>query len=388
MSPLQTPHAYMSIPNIGEQIRSIPGHGYPVGVETAAEQIRAWAIELGFAAVGFSRATRVSDRDAEALDAWLDTGKHGEMTYLDTQRQVKKDPSRVLAGAKSVIVVLDAYATRQDPSQADTSDESGRIARYARGRDYHKTLKRRLYALSDRISAELSPPRAEDGSPGVRSFVDTAPVMERQLAARAGLGAIGKHTLLIHPRWGSWFFLGGILTTLELPAESRVVPDLCGGCTKCIDACPTGAIKPYSVDATRCISYLTIEHRSDIDPEVHGAMRDAGYVFGCDICQEVCPHNQPLPASSARVTSIPESHDAYTAFEDAPDRVRGGQGFDLLKVLGWSEADRQAAVQRSSMKRAKLWMFKRNAAILAGKRVPATPSSESDERNGVDVDNA
>lgn len=341
----------------------------------AATQIRAWASELGFAGVGFACASPMDDRSCDALDDWLDKGKHGEMHYLDTQRQVKKDPAAVLPGAKSSVVVLDMYSSRQvgeQPSQLAPSN--GRIARYARGRDYHKEIKARLHALADRIESELNPPNAADGTRGVRAFVDTAPLMERQLAERAGLGAIGKHTLLIHPRWGSWCFIGGILTTLDLPTNERTVPDLCGSCSKCIDACPTGAIEPYSVDATKCISYLTIEHRSAIDEQFHSAMRDAEYVFGCDICQEVCPHNQPITPGSPRATALPEHSVAYQAFESAPDRTHQGTALDLLKVLGWSEEERRDAVERSAMKRAKLWMFQRNAAIVADSPIPDDPA--------------
>jgi epoxyqueuosine reductase len=200
------------------------------------------------------------------------------------------------------------------------------------------------------------------------------------------LGAVGKHTLLIHPRFGSWFFIGGVLTTLDLSSDADVrrVPDLCGSCTKCIDACPTGAIEPYSVDATRCISYLTIEHRSLIAAEFEEPMRDAGFIYGCDICQEVCPHNQPLPAGSARAAGVADANAAYSAFESGVDRVEQGTRFDLLRVLGWSEEDKRVALQRSAMKRAKRWMFKRNALVVLGR--PQDPALE--ERDGVDVDNA
>jgi epoxyqueuosine reductase len=226
--------------------------------------------------------------------------------------------------------------------------------------------KRRLHELCDSLRGAF---------PGelFRAFVDTAPVLEREHAARAGLGWVGKHTLLIHPRRGSFFFLGGIATSLSLPAipERRPEPDHCGTCTRCLDACPTRAITPYSLDASRCISYLTIEHRGVIGPEFHAVMND--WIFGCDVCQEVCPHN------SARGPGPPgaESH-APRAGQVGPDPVendRGGvirseyresrRSLPLLEVLGWDAEDRSRALSGSAMKRATLSMLRRNAIIAA-----------------------
>ncbi|MEM9660755.1 MAG: tRNA epoxyqueuosine(34) reductase QueG [Planctomycetota bacterium] len=185
-----------------------------------------------------------------------------------------------------------------------------------------------------------------------RAFTDTAPVSERELASRAGIGWVGKNTLVIHPRIGSWFFLGGILTTLPLepPAEHRPIRDHCGTCTRCIDACPTDAITPYSVDASRCISYLTIEHRSPIDPVFFESIGNR--IAGCDICQDVCPHNRPRPGV---LQPVPRGE--YT-----PNR----SGLDLFDVLGWSAADRAEALRGSALKRIKLDMFRRNALIAIG----------------------
>jgi len=220
----------------------------------------------------------------------------------------------------------------------------GKIARYARGRDYHDVIKKRLHALCDRLREEF--PGEE-----FRAFVDTAPVLEREYAARAGLGWVGKHTLLIHPRVGSYLLLGGVLTTMELAENEEAVADHCGTCTRCIDACPTNAITPYSVDATRCISYLTIERREAIAEEFHGPIGD--WMFGCDVCQEVCPHN------SARGEGW---EGARVLAEYSPRRA----GFDVMEVLGWTEEDRRGAFSGSSMKRATLAMMKRNAIIVAG----------------------
>ena len=278
-------------------------------------------------------------------EAWIGEGKHGEMDYLADRIEQMLDPNSVLEGARSVICVADRYASGADPPSH--GPPRGRIARYARGRDYHDVLRRRLR----RVAAAL-----EAHAPGhqARGVVDTAPLMERDHAQRAGIGLIGKNTLVIHPGEGSWMVLGEVLTTLEL--QPQALPewterdDPCGGCTRCIDACPTDAITPFSVDATRCISYSTIEHRDPIDESNFAAMGD--WLFGCDVCQEVCPHNHPV----RRTSELP----VLEVYQ--PRRV----GFDLLDVLSWTEADRREAFVTSSLKRAKLGMFKRNALICSG----------------------
>ncbi|MCA9291033.1 MAG: tRNA epoxyqueuosine(34) reductase QueG [Phycisphaerales bacterium] len=296
--------------------------------------------EAGFALAGV--APCLPPARPEVLRAWLAAGHHGEMSYLDTNLDALLDPNRVLDGARSVICVADRYHTglRDRP----TPPGFGRIARYARGDDYHRVIKRRLIALCDDLAAAHP-----DAS--FRACVDTAPLLEREHAARAGLGAIGKHTLLIERGIGSYLLLGEILTTLDLaPTTSSADANPCGRCTRCLDACPTDAITPFAVDATKCISYLTIEHRGPIDAALHEAIGD--WIFGCDICQEVCPHNQPT-----RRTRRAGTHAAY-----APRR----SGFDLLEVLGWDEDARRAAFTTSALKRAKLDMMKRNALIAAG----------------------
>lgn len=278
------------------------------------------------------------------MRAWLAQGKHGSMAYLAEHADLKADPSQLLDGATCAIMVADLYATRGGEPD-EVTDGHGRIARYARGGDYHKVIKKRLHALCDEVSERWPDART-------RAFVDTAPVHERELALAAGLGWIGKHTLLIHPRVGSWMLLGGVLTTLDLDANEHEEPDHCGTCTRCIDACPTDAITPYSVDASRCISYLTIERREPIDPGLQRGM--ANWVFGCDVCQEVCPHNSP------RSGDVGERHEAY---------VPGRGSFDLAEVLGWDEGARRSAFAGSAMKRAKLGMMKRNAVIAAGNEI-------------------
>jgi epoxyqueuosine reductase len=309
---------------------------------------------LGFAAAGVCEASPTTY--ARELQDWLRAGQNGEMAYLADQLGERLDPTRVLAGAKSVIMVADQYAPRggqDEPEGTGSPDEPvGRIARYARGRDYHDVIRRRLHRLGDALRAAFPGHRT-------RTFVDSAPVLEREYAQRAGLGWRARNTMIIHPRLGSYLLLGGFYTTLELPPppEQETTSDHCGTCTRCIDACPTGAISapPYSeVDARRCISYLTIEHAGAIRGELQKGMGD--WVFGCDMCQEVCPHN------SARGEDIPP------AIRDDYRPIRST--LPLLTVLNWGKAER-AALGASAMKRASLEMLKRNALIALGNHPPS-----------------
>ena len=306
---------------------------------------------LGFAAAGVADAGPPATGDL--LRAWLAQGSHGTMAYLADQLAERLDPQLVQPGAKSVLMVADLYHARGTPEPPETHRDPGRIARYARGRNYHEVIKRRLHRLADELR-ELFP-----GSEH-RSFVDTAPVLEREFAARCGLGWIAKNTMLIHPRLGSYLLLGGFFTTLELapPPEQHSFPDHCGTCTRCIDACPTQAITPYRVEASRCISYLTIEHKSPIADDLMAAMGD--WLAGCDICQDVCPHNSPRASSTDRAAEpyAPRYH-----------------GFSAAGVLDWSPDDRQRAFTTSALKRIPLAVLRRNAAIvLANFAMNATPA--------------
>ncbi len=281
---------------------------------------------------------------------------HGEMGYLDEHRELRANPAGILEGAGCALMVGDLYAGRDDHLDDPLEPGHGRIARYARGRDYHKLIKKRLVGLLLELQREH--PEAQ-----FKAFVDTAPVPERELAQRAGIGWVGKHTLIINPKLGSYMFLGGILMTLDAanPPENQPVSDHCGTCTRCIDACPTRAITPHRVDARACISYLTIEHRGEIDPELASKMGD--WIYGCDICQEVCPHNSTRPSDRLPAQSNPAYRSARS-------------GFDLLEVLGWDEAARRDAFVGSAMKRAKLGMMQRNAAIVA-----ANQAKQLDDRS-------
>ncbi len=344
--------------------------------------------ELGFANAGI--ADIAPSKWARELTEWLAAGKHGSMAWLEENLALRLNPSGLLAGARSAIMVADLYTARSAAADPLLEPGHGRIARYARGRDYHTVLKKRLHALADRL-------REQHAGHEFRAFTDTAPVLERELAERAGLGWVGKHTLLIHPRIGSYFFLGGLLTTLPiggptvregaltvhgaedgLPHGRASHPDHCGTCTRCIDACPTQAITPYSVDASRCIAYLTIEHRGEIHPELHAPIGDN--LFGCDICQEVCPHNRGIDipagasAASANSTLVPPSRKAPMPFANPSYKSRL-TSLPLLDILSWSPDDRSREFQSSALKRATLAMMKRNAVIVAGNLLRGDPSA-------------
>ena len=250
-----------------------------------SEQIRAWADELGFLACGVAH-LEPSAYGAE-LDAWLAKGYAGTMRYLHRQAARRKAPATIVPEARVAVMVLESYLPAlQSPSTVRAS-----IAKYARGQDYHLAFQRRLGELADRLR--------QSGATVAKTYVDAGPVPERELAQRAGLGWIGKNTMLIRPGTGSFFFIGAIFTDLALPADAPFDLDHCGSCTRCLDACPTQAfVGPRVLDATRCLSYLTIEWKGDIPPEL--SERAGGWAFGCDICNDVCPWNQRFAGPGAR----------------------------------------------------------------------------------------
>lgn len=237
------------------------------------------AKEAGFLSVGISRAEHMED-EAKKLEKWLQNDLHGEMSYMANHFDLRVDPRKLMPNAKSVISLSYNYYT--DKKQSDT--EAPRISMYAFGRDYHKVIRKKLKSLVRQLQGEI-------GDFAARIFVDSAPILERDWAKRSGMGWIGKHTLLLNKKVGSYFFLAEIICDLELEYD-HTVKNHCGDCTRCIDACPTGAIseKGYVLDASRCISYLTIELKNEIPKSFHEQM--AGWMFGCDICQQVCPWNR------------------------------------------------------------------------------------------------
>jgi epoxyqueuosine reductase len=251
------------------------------------ESVKARALELGFIACGITHPGPTAHGDR--LDQWLARGYAGTMRYLHRQARRRKDPRLIVPEARSVVVVLDNYYTADQ--NADRAPP--RIAKYARGEDYHRVTRRRLLELGEFLRSH--------GARLSHSFADAGPVPERELAQRAGLGWIGKNTMLIRPDAGSFFFIGSVFTDLSLELDLPFALDHCGSCTRCLDACPTDAfVEPRLLDATRCISYLTIEQKGPIPDELAG--RFEGYAFGCDICNDVCPWNQRF----AQPTSIPE----------------------------------------------------------------------------------
>ena len=272
---------------------------------------------------------------ARFLREWLETGRHGEMAWMASRFEERADVRNYLPGAKAVICCAISYNIPLAPPPQ--GELSGRVARYALGDDYHEHMKTRLFALADWL-------RASAGGE-TRVCVDTAPVLERELAARAGIGWQGKNTCLINTHVGSYLLLGEIITSLELPTDNPAL-DRCGTSTRCLDACPTQALAPYQLDATKCLSYWNIEFRGDIPRDIAAAMGD--WLYGCDICQEVCPWNRKAPHAT-----------------DPAVQPRFPSGtVDVCSVLGWTDDDYRQHLRGSAMKRVKLPMLQRNASIV------------------------
>jgi len=303
--------------------------------------------ELGFDLLGLAPATPPTH--GAAFTTWLAQGYHGQMKYLARQASQRLDPQAVLPGAQTIIAVAASYYTGDGPD-ADASDRGrGRIARYAWGQDYHQVLQPRLEALLAFLPAEAG------GAAHGRAFVGDGPVLERDVAARAGLGFIGKNACLINPRLGSWLSLGVLLVDIDICAThfesaSHISQPNCGSCTRCLEACPTAAFpQPYVLDARRCISYLTIELRGSIPRELRPLLGNR--IFGCDVCQEVCPWNSRL----ARPTIEP-------AFQPRPDQAAPS----LLPLLSVDEAVFQARFAGTSILRTKRRGLLRNVAVALG----------------------
>ena len=315
-----------------------------------ADVIKTQALALGFDLCGIARAQR--HPKLARLSEWIAAGKAGDMSYLADSLDERLDAARVLPTVKSVISLGTVYNTAAPYST--TISDSGRaaIARYAWGDDYHDVLRKRLRELLEWLAAAAGP--------GLEAFscVDNGPVQERVFAEQAGLGWIGKHTCVINPRLGSWIFLAEILTNLDLDPDAPGV-DQCGSCTRCLDACPTGAIvEPYQVDATRCLSYLTIETRSAIDPSLRGAI--GPQIFGCDICQDVCPWNRRAATSAA-----------------AAWQPREGLAFGrLIDLCRLSDEAWRVHLRGSALRRAGLRRLRRSLALAAA-HLPGEEAAEA-----------
>ncbi|HTA66457.1 MAG TPA: tRNA epoxyqueuosine(34) reductase QueG [Xanthomonadaceae bacterium] len=311
-------------------------------------RIRDWANELGFQRIGVTGVEL--DEDAAHLRDWLGKGLHGDMQWMARHGELREKPDALRPGTLRVLSVRMDYATSTDADDWDAIADGERayVARYARGRDYHKLMRTRLQKLADRIASEVGPF-------GHRVFVDSAPVMERALARNAGLGWIGKHTCLIDRDAGSWFFLGEIYTDLPLPIDAPASAH-CGTCTRCIDICPTQAITaPHRLDARRCIAYLTIEHEGAIPEELRAPIGNR--VFGCDDCQLICPWNK-----FAKIAAEPDF------------RARNGlDGASLVDLFAWTEEEFLQRTEGSAIRRLGHERWLRNIAVGLG-NAPTTPA--------------
>jgi len=327
----------------------------PRSAAALAGEIRSLGAALGFDAVGFGPAAP-GPRDA-FLREWLARGYAGEMGWIGRRAQERLDPRRVLPGAQSAIAVVLSYAPGPASPEAGGAAAEGqgaapglRIARYAGGEDYHTVLGDRLRAYEAAIEALLAPQPVR-----LRGYVDTGPLLERSLAAQAGLGWIGKNTCLLHRRLGSYVFLGVVLTDLALPHDAQET-DHCGSCRACLDACPTDAFPaPYQLDASRCLAYTTIELRGATPEPLRAPQGD--WLFGCDICQEVCPWNRP--------TRLPALADAHGLRARLAPRAPW-RSASLAWLLSLDEDAFRSATRKSALRRAKFRGLMRNALIAAG----------------------
>lgn len=302
-----------------------------------AENIKQKAFDIGFHKIGIVRADALLSERSN-LERWLAAGFHGEMAWMEREPEKRTDPRVLFPSAKSVIVVALNYYT---PHEYENRSDAGKISRYAWGDDYHDVLKEKLRVLLDWIKTQH--PEA-DG----KICVDTAPIMDKAWAVRAGIGWLGKHSNVITTDYGSWIFIGEILLNIELEYDFEIVSDHCGSCTMCLDACPTSAIvEPYVVDSRKCLSYATVELRSETLPaEIEENLE--GWLYGCDICQDVCPWNR---------------------FEKPADELRFEPRFsetstNLDQIMSLTPEQYSERFRGTAVKRAKLAGLKRNAKAL------------------------
>jgi epoxyqueuosine reductase len=313
----------------------------PSALAELAQSIRDWGRELGFQQVG------ISDVDlgehAEHLDNWLAAGNHGEMDYMAAHGSKRSHPEQLVPGTLRVISLrMDYLPGDTRMTQALQAPETAYISRYALGRDYHKLIRKRLQQLAERIQQQIGPL-------GYRAFVDSAPVLEKAIGQQAGLGWIGKNTLLLNRKAGSWFFLGELFVDVPLPADASHSSEHCGSCTACLDICPTAAfIGPYELDARRCISYLTIELKGSIPLELRPLIGNR--VFGCDDCQLVCPWNR-FAKPTSQTDFLP----------------RHGLGnSDLASLFRWTEEEFLQRTEGSPIRRSGYTGWSRNLAVGLG----------------------
>ena len=305
-------------------------------------ELSKWIIKeakrMGFDACGIANATALKE-ESEHVEQWLDEGHEGEMGYLTRNKEKRYDPRLLVEGTKSIVTVLYNYY----PKKQIGENSRYKIAKYAYGADYHEVLKRKMRKLLERIESQTG--KLES----TRIFVDSAPVLDRAWAVRCGLGFIGKNTTLIHPKKGSFFFIGHLFLPIELSETGAKMTNHCGHCTKCLEACPTGALEaPFHIDARKCISYLTIEYKGSlagIDPETFN-----GWMYGCDICQDVCPYNR---------FALPNMEPEFQPSEELLAMRE-----DDWKNL--SKAEFEALFKHSAMQRAGYEGLKRNIEFISG----------------------
>jgi epoxyqueuosine reductase len=321
-------------------------------LETLPEKIRDWAGELGFQAVGITRAE--TGQHGARLRQWLDAGKHGEMAYMADHGAKRYRPDELLPGTQRVISLRMDYRPAPDsPVKTLGQPEKAYISRYTLGRDYHKVLRKRLATLAKRIDAALAGHHH-------RAFVDSAPVLERALAQRAGLGWFGKNTMLIHPKAGSFFFLGEIFTSAPLPVDAPFATEHCGSCSACLDICPTQAFDGANqLDARRCISYLTIELKGAIPVELRSKMGNR--VFGCDDCQLICPWNK------FSKPSVEDDFQPRHALDNS----------DLASLFLWTEDEFLKRTEGSAIRRTGYEGWLRNLAVGLGNAPSTIPVIEA-----------
>jgi epoxyqueuosine reductase len=300
--------------------------------------IRNHALKIGFDACGFSRARRLTEEE-KRLEEWLHQGRHGTMTWMENHFDKRVDPTKLVPGARSVVTVLMSYNQPETFKAIDAASDGTRISKYALGDDYHDVMKSRLFELFEFIRETI-------GQVEGRAFVDSAPVMDKAWAKLSGLGWIGKNSNLLNKNLGSYYFIGELILDAEFEYDNPTT-DHCGSCTRCIDACPTGAIyEPYRVDGSKCISYFTIELRDAIPSEYHSAI--GNWMYGCDICQDVCPWNRKAaPGRESRLFARDELLNSDIQFWEE---------LDLLEY--------QRLFKKSAVKRTTYTGLKRNVEIV------------------------
>jgi len=312
-----------------------------VNAQEHAQKLKTIARDIGFEMAGICRPGPIEH--ADYLERWLADGRAGSMAYMHNHPASRRDPTSWLPWARSALVVGFNYF-QQPPTEAverEDDERYGQVAQYAWGEDYHRVLRDKLTDVMARFVATV------DGEVQHRICVDTAAVIEREIALSAGIGWIGKNTLVLHPHWGSFFFLGVVFLDLELPADEPMT-DHCGSCTRCLDACPTDAFPaPYEMDASRCISYLTIEHRDAIEPPLDQQLN--GWVFGCDDCQTVCPFNHWQRATN-ETRFAPKNVDNIAPALD--------------QLLDLTDAELRTMHKGRATSRAKPEMWRRNARLV------------------------